>query len=308
MLVFDNARILRFSVRVIHNRNALIVGGIENLRIETHRAIFEFAEFESEKLVYHTRIYRLVCDVRIILYKIEIIRFCHHVRAVEQLLDYRRISADRYALIAVVEIVVVKGESARQTLYYERGQVFAISAPLLFGVTFDEFGIYVRSDEFQCLFFEVFRLVYAEICHLFGDFGARFVGCDNTPQLAERVHIERQIVQFAFVVCNRRVYIVVEIGKFVDKIPHFLVGRMENVRAVAMHVYALDVFGVDVAADVVAFFKHENAFALFQSKIREHCAEQSASHYEIIVFFHFSSVLFDNRIILYCTQCQILFG
>lgn len=61
---------------------------------------------------------------------------------------------------------------------------------------------------------------------------------------------------------------------------------MENVRAVAMHVYALDVFGVDVSADVVAFFKHENAFALFQSKMRKHCAEQSASHYEIIVFFH----------------------
>lgn len=223
MLVFDNARVRRFSVRIIHNRNALIVWRIENLRIETHRAIFEFAEFESEKLVYHTRVYRLVCNVRIILYKVEIIRVCHHVRACEHLFDYWRISADRYALIAVVEIVVVKGESARQTLYYKRGQVLAISAPLFFGVAFDEFGVHVRADEFQRLFFEVFRLVYAEIRHLFGDFGTRFVGGDNAPQLAERVHIERQIVQFALVVCNRRVYIVVEFGKSIDEIPHFLV-------------------------------------------------------------------------------------
>ena len=237
--MLDDARIRRLSVRIVHDGYALIVWCVEHLRVETDCAILQFAESEAEKLVYHARIYGFGRDVRIGFDKIEIVRIRHYVRALEHFADYRGVAAHGYALVAVVEIVVVKGESARQALDDECGQVLTISAPLLFGVAFDEFGVHVRADEFQCLLLEVARFAYAERGDLLLDFGASLFGSDHSPKFAERIHIEGQVVQFAVIIRNRRIDVVVELGKLVDEVPHFLVRRVEDMRAVAMHVDAI---------------------------------------------------------------------
>ena len=121
------------------------------------------------------------------------------------------------------------------------------------------------------------------------DFGASLFGSDHSPKFAERIHIEGQVVQFAVIIRNRRIDVVVELGKLVDEVPHFLVRRMEDMRAVAMHVDALYGLCKHVSADVTAFFEHEHAFASLDGKMGEYRAEQAASDHEIIVTFHTSS-------------------
>ena len=89
--------------------------------------------------------------------------------------------------------------------------------------------------------------------HLLGDFRLGVRRRDDAgPHLGEGVHVEGHVVYAAAEVGDRRVDVVVELGEAVDVVPDVLHGGVEDVRAVAVDLDALDVLGVDVAGDVVA--------------------------------------------------------
>lgn len=60
------------------------------------------------------------------------------------------------------------------------------------------------------------------------DLGLGLGGCADAPELAEGVHIERQVVELVFIDSNRRVDIVVELGELVHIVPDFFIARMKN--------------------------------------------------------------------------------
>ena len=61
---------------------------------------------------------------------------------------------------------------------------------------------------------------------------------------------------------------------------------MENMRTVFMHVYAFDILGIYIAAYVGTPVYHQTFPAGLICLMCKHSAEQSCSHYEIIVFTH----------------------
>ena len=74
----------------------------------------------------------------------------------------------------------------------------------------------------------------------------------------------------AFVVGKRFVGEAVEWYDRVDKIPHFDIGCMENVRSILVHIDACDVFAIEVATDVRPAVNDKTLFAILSGLIGEH--------------------------------------
>ena len=66
-------------------------------------------------------------------------------------------------------------------------------------------------------------------------------------------------------------------------------------RAVAVHVDALHILGVDIARDMVALINDQTLFACLFGLVGKHGTEQTGTNDEIIVLFH---VLFP-----FCRSC-----
>ena len=118
--------------------------------------------------------------------------------------------------------------------------------------------------------------------------------CRSTysPQLVESVHVERQVIQLSFIIGNRRVGVSVELYKPVHIIPYFPVVCMKNMRTVFMHVDAVYLFAVDIAAGVWTFLYHQTSLSGFMSLMGKHGSEQAAAYNQVIVWFHFPLALF----------------
>ena len=69
-------------------------------------------------------------------------------------------------------------------------------------------------------------------------------------------------------------------------VPHLFVGGVENVRAVYVHVNALDLFCVNISGHVVAFVHDQAGLPTIHRLARKHRAKQTGTDNEIIVAFH----------------------
>lgn len=94
---------------------------------------------------------------------------------------------------------------------------------MFFGVAFDEFRVDVGADEGDGLFFEVLRLLDASGAALLGDFCRGFRRCRDAPHFGEGVHVEREVVEFAVIVGDGGVDVVVEGDELIDVVPDFAV-------------------------------------------------------------------------------------
>lgn len=61
---------------------------------------------------------------------------------------------------------------------------------------------------------------------------------------------------------------------------------MENMCAIAVDIDALNIFGVDIAGNVVALIDHQAAFACLGSLLCKHCAKQTSADDQVIILFH----------------------
>ncbi|MNJ51213.1 hypothetical protein D3C77_465110 [compost metagenome] len=167
---------------------------MQHLRFKLQAPIFEHAVFVIEILVDHAGIHDFLGALEPFFFAIKKIDVQLHLDAFQHLLDNRPITADRNALIAVIEVVVVIGEADGEAFDDEGRQVFGRSPPLLLGIAFDQFFVYIGSDERNRLFLQVSRLGDASGLPLLLDFKLGFVRGDDAPQFIEGVHVEGQIV------------------------------------------------------------------------------------------------------------------
>ena len=130
-------------------------------------------------------------------------------------------------------------------------QLRAAAAPLLLRVALDELRVDIRTDERDGLFLEVLRLAFDRLA-LFCDDCLRLRRRHDVPELAERIHVERQIVEMALIVRHRRVDEIVKGDELVDIRPDILIARVEDVCTIFVDVDAILLLAVDIAADMIA--------------------------------------------------------
>ena len=106
-----------------------------------------------------------------------------------------------------------------------------------------------------------------------------------SPHSAESIHIKGHIINFAVIICYRSIYIIVKVCKPIYILPHLAVACVENVRAVFMDVYALNLFSINITANMSSSFQNKAAFSRRFSSLRKYCAEQPAADYNKIIHF-----------------------
>ena len=109
----------------------------------------------------------------------------------------------------------------------ESGQIGAFPPPLLLGVFLYEFLEDILSDECQSLLLQILRLTSVQCLErlrlLLLNLGLSLLRSPHAPHLVECVHIERQVVELAFIVRDRAVSVSIELHNTIDKVPDLLV-------------------------------------------------------------------------------------
>lgn len=96
------------------------------------------------------------------------------------------VAAHGNALVAIVEVVVIKSIAHGKAFNDECWQLLAASPPLLFRITFDELRINVRPDKGNGLFFEIFGSVMPASARCWAIFSAASLGV-TTPHIFVKV-------------------------------------------------------------------------------------------------------------------------
>ena len=282
MLVLDDAGVWDLALRVVDDGDTLMILLLQALRLEVKAAVLELAELVIEILVNRTRVDDLPGHGLIGGALLEVVDTRADFDAVEQGLDELVIAADRDALIAVIEVIVVERVAHRQTLDDEGWQLRAAAAPLLLRVALDELRVDVRSDERDGLLLEVLRLALDGLA-LLRDDGLRLRWRHDVPELAERIHVERQVVEMALIIRDRRIDEVVECDELIDIRPDVFIARMEDVCTVLVNVDAIFFLAVDIAPHMIPALQHQHRFARLLRLMRKDRAKQAAANNQIII-------------------------
>ena len=295
MLVLDDARVGDLALGVVDHGHALVVLFVERLGLKAQAAVLERAQLKVVERVDGAAVDRLGGDIGLGGDQLLVLHAAADLDPLEHVGDHLGVAAHGDALVAVVEVVVVVGKAAGEALDDARGQVAAITAPLLLGVALHERLEDVAADERQRLLLKVLRLADVLGGHLLGDLGLGVCRRDDTrPHLGEGVHVKGHVVHVAVEVGDRRVDVVVELGEAVDVVPDVLHGGVEDMRAVAVDLDALDVLGVDVAGDVVAAVDDQDRLAGALGGIGKDRARKAGTDDEVIVLGHGYAPLYVN--------------
>ena len=95
---------------------------------------------------------------------------------------------------------------------------------------------------------------------------------DHVPQAGKGIHVEGQVVQLPLEIGQRRVDKLVEGNVASHVVPHFLVGGVENVGPIPVHLNALHRFAMGVAPQMRPPVNDQTAFSGSGHLLREHRA------------------------------------
>ena len=292
MLVLDDAGVGDVALGVVHHSATLVVGGIEHLVLEGNGAVFELAEAVAIELINLAGEDDFIGQGFPVLTAGEEILVHAAVNTRQQRLGELVVAADGYALVGIVEVVVIIHQAHGEAADDEGGQLGAGAAPLFFGIAFDEFFVNITPHEAEGLLLQVARLGNPLLCHggghllpLFINPGLRFCGGGDAPHLVEGVHVERQVVALTFIFGHGAVGVAVEGDEGIDKVPHLLVGGVEDMRPILVNIDAVALLAIDIAAELRPLVDNQAAFAGAGGHVGKDSAEKPAAHNEIIVVF-----------------------
>ena len=140
-------------------------------------------------------------------------------------------------------------------------ELLGVGLPLLGGVALDERLVERAADQADPLLLEVLRLGGVDLAGLLGDQRARLVGgVALAEELVDQAEVHRERVDLPLVLREDPVLVAGEVGEPVDVLPDLLVGGVEEVGAVDVHLDAGLGLGlaVGVAAEVVATLEHQH--------------------------------------------------
>ena len=169
------------------------------------------------------------------------------------------------------------------------GRSFGIRLPLLAGVVLDERLVERPADQLDALVVQVLRIGARQLAGLLLDQLLRLPGGEVGPEeLVDRGQVDRQRVDLALVHAVDLVDVVRERREAVHVLPHAVVGRVEEVGTVAVHLDAglLFLFAVGVAADVVAAVDDDYLQAQLSGGLFCDCQAEKARPYDDEVSGH----------------------
>ena len=102
------------------------------------------------------------------------INVSHRINAIEQSFDQSIVSANRDALILIIEIIIIKDKSNRQPINDKCRKLGTFPAPLFFSITFDQSLIDIFSYQCKRLFFKITWFVNTFSFHLRNRFRTLF--------------------------------------------------------------------------------------------------------------------------------------
>lgn len=282
MLVFDDAGELCQMVGIVHHCVALPVWRFLYLCFKRHGAPVEATEAEVEVFINCAGVYKLVGHVTPCRLDVLEVDARLHIATLQQSVDEAVVASDRYALIVVVEVVIVECQAHRQAADDECRKLGAGAAPLLLGVVLYKQFVDVAPDEAQRLLLEVAWVGDALGGHTLKGFAALFVEpglslgwSAHAPQLIERVHVEGQVVDPAVGSgSHRAVGVAIEWHNGVNEIPHRLVGRVEDVRPILVYIYALNFLAIHIAAGMRTAVDDQASASGLRGKVRKRGAKQ----------------------------------
>lgn len=284
MLVLDHPGVGNGRVRMVDDGVALIVRNIrQQLRLEARAAVIQRAVDIAEVFVDGACVEDLAGQGAQGGPFGQVIDAQAHLGALQHGGGQLRVPLLGDPLVRVVEVVVVEGEAKRQPLDQEGGQLVAGPAPLLFGVALDEDFVQVGADHLQGLFLQVLRGALGAFLPLAGQLGLGFFRGVHAPDLLEGVHVEGEVVKAALVAGHGHVDIIVHGAESLDVGPDLGVAGMEDMRAVAVHIDALDGLGVGVAADVGAAVNDQAMLACPAGLLGKDGAVEACADDEVII-------------------------
>jgi hypothetical protein len=98
-------------------------------------------------------------------------------------------------------------------------------------------------------------------------------GASSRPHLPERVHIERQVKQFAVVVGKWVVRKTVKFREAIGVFPNKSAVGMKYMRSVSVDFNAVNVFGIAIPADMRTAYNYKTFFTRFNHSLGENRTE-----------------------------------
>ena len=264
--------------------------------LEVHRAPLEVAQLIVEVTVHRARVHHRHAGglerglvVRLGLVEEVDAKLHSDARVVNHALHPLGVAVRGQALPRVLEVAVVVVKAHGQALDDGGRQLGRVGLPLLAGVVLDERLIQGAADELNALVVQVGRIGAGQLARLPGDkllrLGRRVM---RMEELVDGAQVDRQRIDLAVMRGIHAVHIVREARETIDVVPHTLIGRVEQVRAILVDLRAglLIHIRVGVAADVVADVDDVHAGTrMLHRLLRHRQAEQArADNYQVGVF------------------------
>ena len=255
-----DAREGHVAIRIVHDRAALVIGHVHNLGLEIEGAPAELARVVVKVAVNRARVNdrdlahrRRLRELRGGIEEIHT-RVHGDTRMVGHVRGPRAVAVQGQALVTVLEVTVLVGESHGQTRDDGRSQLTRIRLPLLGRVPRDEGVVEGATNQADRFVLKIAGLSRNFRCLLFDERTGLGRGIGRAKKLIDRSQVDGQRVNDASVVGVDAVTVVVKGGETIDVRPDALVRGVEQVRTVAVHLNAGGLVDrrVGVASDVVA--------------------------------------------------------
>ena len=286
VLELDRARVRHVRVGEVHHRATEVVALVVTDLLEVDRAPLEVAELIVEVTVHRARVHHRHAGglerglvVRLGLVEEVDAKLHSDARVVDHALHPLGVAVRGQALPRVLEVTVVVVKAHGQALDDGGRQLGRVGLPLLAGVVLDERLIQGAADELDALVVEVLRIGAGQLARLLGDkllcLGRRVT---RVEELIDGAQVDRQRIDLAVMRGIHAVHIVREARETIDVVPHTLIGRVEQVRAILVDLRAglLIHIRVGVAADVVTDIDDAHARAGVLHRLLRHRQTEQA--------------------------------
>ena len=215
------------------------------------------------------------------------------------------VAVNGQTLVLVVEVAVVVVVANRQAGNDRCGQLFRRGLPLLSGVVLDERLVQGATNQGDTLIVQVLRVGTSQLASLLSD--ERLCLCGRVScveELVDGTQVNRHGVHDAVVAGVHAVYVVGELGETVHVLPDTLVGGVEQVRTVAVHLNTglLLLLAVCVTTDVGTAVQQGNLQAQLSGSLfcDGQTKEARTDYYEVsgqcfLLYYHGAPPLLRGR-------------
>ena len=290
VLELVDAGVRHVNIAVVHHRRALEISDLLHFPLKVDRAPAQVPSLVIEETVDWTGVNhgKLAEHVRLVegLGRIEEVRIEMDldIRVIGHSIQPSAITVGRKSLIRIVEVAVVVVKAHWQAVNNCSWQILRVCLPLLRRVPLNECLEERATDQRNALRLEI--LVRALALHfislLLEQLAGLVWGVVGAEELVDSAEVHRHREHFAVHRGIDLVHVIRERRELVDVIPHALVGRVENMGAIAVNFdTSLRIrLGVAVAANMRSAVDHCHLDSLLSHTLSHSQTKNTGTHYQ----------------------------